>query len=163
MTVAKNLLNEKNLSVAKNVPVAMPFLDLQAALGITKHPGGYAATDELLALCQIEQAKEVLNVGCGIGVGAVYIAQRFGCHTVGVDLSEKMIAWSRQRRPSFYNTRSTTTAVPSSLCVSGRSRPSVSSTWKYRANLDLPATGKLRANASGDLRKVSRYADPSGY
>ena len=28
-----------------------------------------------------------------------------------------------------------------SLCVSGRSRPSVSSTWKYRANLDLPATG----------------------
>jgi ubiquinone/menaquinone biosynthesis C-methylase UbiE len=95
MSVAQNSLKEKKL--AKNASMAMPFLDLQAALGITKHPGGYAATNELLELCQIEQAKEVLNVGCGIGVGVFYIAQRFGCHVVGVDLSEKMIAWSRQR------------------------------------------------------------------
>jgi hypothetical protein len=35
---------------------------MQAAVGVTKHPGGYAATDELLALCHVEQAHEILNV-----------------------------------------------------------------------------------------------------
>jgi arsenite methyltransferase len=73
------------------------YLDMQAEVGITKHVGGYAATDELLALCHIENAKEVLNVGCGIGVGVAYIARKFGCRVVGVDISEKMIAWSRLR------------------------------------------------------------------
>jgi SAM-dependent methyltransferase len=70
---------------------------MQAAVGITKHAGGYAATDELLALCHVEQAREVLNVGCGIGVGSVYLAKRYGCRVMGIDLSEQMIAWSRQR------------------------------------------------------------------
>ena len=73
------------------------YLDMQAEVGITKHIGGFAATDELLSLCHIENAKEVLNVGCGIGVGVAYIARKFGCQVVGVDISEKMIAWSRLR------------------------------------------------------------------
>lgn len=75
----------------------MGFLDTQAAVGITKHPGGYAATDELLALCHIEQARQVVTAGCGIGVGSIYIARKYGCHVVGIDNSEQMIAWSPQR------------------------------------------------------------------
>lgn len=73
------------------------FLDMQAAVGVTKHAGGYSATDELLALCHIEQARSVLNVGCGIGVGSVYLAKRYGCQVVGIDLAAQMIVWSRQR------------------------------------------------------------------
>ena len=73
------------------------YLDFQAEVGITKHVGGFAATDELLSLCHIADANEVLNVGCGIGVGVAYIARKFGCHVVGVDISEKMIEWSRLR------------------------------------------------------------------
>jgi arsenite methyltransferase len=73
------------------------YLDLQAEVGITKHVGGFAATDQLLSLCHIENAKEVLNVGCGIGVGVAYIAHKFGCRVMGVDISEKMITWSRLR------------------------------------------------------------------
>ena len=75
-------------------------------------------------------------------------------HMIGGKLVHRMVTPAQAEL--LQHARSTTTAVPSSLCVSGRSRPGVSSTWKYRANLDLPATGKLRANASGDLRKVSR-------
>ncbi len=70
---------------------------MQAYVGITKHIGGREATDELLALCQIEQAHEVLLVGCGIGISCAYITKRYGCHVVGVDISEKMIEWSRKR------------------------------------------------------------------
>jgi ubiquinone/menaquinone biosynthesis C-methylase UbiE len=73
------------------------FLDMQADVGVTKHIGGFEATTELLSLCHIEGAREVLNVGCGIGVGSAYIAKKYGCHVVGVDVSEKMIDWSRRR------------------------------------------------------------------
>lgn len=77
--------------------LTVSFLDLQALVGVTKHPGGYAATDELLALCQIGATCEVLNIGCGIGVAPAYIAKKHGCRVVGVDISTKMIEWSRQR------------------------------------------------------------------
>lgn len=73
------------------------YLDFQAYVGITKHNGGFEATNELLSLCHIEDAHEVLNVGCGIGVGPAYIARKHGCRVVGVDISEKMIEWSRLR------------------------------------------------------------------
>lgn len=78
-------------------PTNTKFLDMQAEIGITKHIGGFAATDELLTLCHVEDAREVLNAGCGIGVGSIYIAKKYGCRVVGVDISEKMVAWSRQR------------------------------------------------------------------
>jgi len=70
---------------------------MQAAVGITKHNGGFEATNELLSLCHIENAQEVLDVGCGIGVGPAYIARKYGCHVGGVDISEKMIEWPRKR------------------------------------------------------------------
>ena len=62
-----------------------------------KHNGGFAATGELLSLCHIEDAQEVLNAGCGIGVASTYIARKYDCRVVGVDISEKMIEWSRRR------------------------------------------------------------------
>lgn len=73
------------------------YLDMQAYVGITKHNGGFAATNELFALCHIDEAHEVLEVGCGIGVGATYMAKKYSCHVVGIDISAQMIAWSRQR------------------------------------------------------------------
>jgi ubiquinone/menaquinone biosynthesis C-methylase UbiE len=73
------------------------YLDIQAEMGITKHPGGYAATDRLYELCHLQDAQEVLEVGCGIGVGPVYMAKRFNHRVVAVDLSEKMLSWARKR------------------------------------------------------------------
>jgi SAM-dependent methyltransferase len=73
------------------------YLDIQAAVGISKHMGGYPATDELHRLIALHQAAEVLEIGCGIGVGPVYIAQKFPCQVVAVDISERMLAWARQR------------------------------------------------------------------
>ena len=81
----------------KNAQADLKYLDMQAYVGITKHNGGFAATDELLSLCHVEQAREALNVGCGIGVGSAYVAKKFNCRVVGVDISEKMLEWSRLR------------------------------------------------------------------
>jgi arsenite methyltransferase len=73
------------------------YLDIQAVAGITKHMGGYTATDALHRLCHLEEAQKVLEVGCGIGVGPAYIVKRFGCQVMAVDISEKMLSWARQR------------------------------------------------------------------
>lgn len=73
------------------------FLDMQSAVGITKHIGGLDATRELAALCHVRDAHEVLDVGCGIGAGPAYLARTFGCRVVGADISERMIGWARQR------------------------------------------------------------------
>jgi len=81
----------------QKAPPGIKYLDMQAYVGITKHTGGREATDELLSLCHIQDAREVLNVGCGIGVSSAYIVKAYGCRVVGVDLSEKMIEWSRLR------------------------------------------------------------------
>jgi ubiquinone/menaquinone biosynthesis C-methylase UbiE len=81
----------------KSTQAGIAYLDLQAHVGITKHIGGRAATDRLLADCHVENAREVLCVGCGIGVSTAYIAKKFDCHVVGVDISDKMIEWARLR------------------------------------------------------------------
>ena len=73
------------------------YLDIQAEVGITKHMGGYEATDELYTLCHLDEAQEVLDVGCGIGVGPVYMAKQYPCRVTAVDLSEKMLSWARKR------------------------------------------------------------------
>lgn len=75
----------------------MSYIDLQAYAGVSKHLGGFEATNELLSLCHIEEAQEVLEVGCGIGVGPAHIAKTYGCHVVAVDISDKMVEWARQR------------------------------------------------------------------
>ena len=82
---------------AETAESKMTYLDLQAYAGVTKHMGGFEATNELLALCHIENVQQILDVGCGIGVGPAYIAKTYGYRVVGVDISETMIEWSRQR------------------------------------------------------------------
>lgn len=73
------------------------YLDMQAELGISKHQGGFPATRRLLELCHVERAREVLDVGCGIGAGTAYIARAYGCRVVGIDRSPRMIEWARER------------------------------------------------------------------
>jgi arsenite methyltransferase len=71
--------------------------DFQAEVGLTKHLGGVGATEELIELCHIGEGKYVLDVGCGVGVTPCFIAKRYGCRVVGVDISEGMIERSKER------------------------------------------------------------------
>ena len=85
------------MATGHDAPSSASFLDMQAQIGVTKHIGGVEATNELLSLCRIEDARDVLNVGCGIGVGSLHISKRYPCHVVGVDISPKMIGWAQRR------------------------------------------------------------------
>lgn len=79
-------------------PQSQPtYLDLQARIGITKHTGGYPATERLLALCRVREGSEVLYVGSGIGVGPVHLARTRHCRVVAADISPQMLQWTRIR------------------------------------------------------------------
>ena len=72
------------------------FFDFAAEVGLTKHLGSLGATEELIELCHIGEGKYVLDVGCGAGVTPSFIARRYGCRVVGVDISEGMIERSKE-------------------------------------------------------------------
>jgi SAM-dependent methyltransferase len=73
------------------------FLENQARIGISVHLGGLPANRRLLALCHVAGAGDVLDVGCGIGVGPVAIARLHDCRVIGVDRSPRMVDWARRR------------------------------------------------------------------
>ncbi|MHB8103803.1 MAG: class I SAM-dependent methyltransferase [Methanosarcina sp.] len=73
------------------------YLELLSHLGATRHLGGMKATKEMIELCRIEKGKLILDVGCGTGKTSCYITKKYGCSVVGVDISEKMISWSKKR------------------------------------------------------------------
>ncbi len=53
--------------------------------------GGQASMDRLAEMCHIGAGTRVLEVGCGTGGNACYLAQKFGCTVVGVDIAEQMV------------------------------------------------------------------------
>jgi ubiquinone/menaquinone biosynthesis C-methylase UbiE len=55
------------------------------------HPGGRAATEQLLKRAAITGESRVLDVGCGVGTTAITIADRFGADVTAVDLDPLML------------------------------------------------------------------------
>ncbi|MBN1935542.1 MAG: class I SAM-dependent methyltransferase [Anaerolineae bacterium] len=75
----------------------LDYFSLQAYIGTTKHMGGFATTQALIDLCGVDQNSRVLEVGCGAGATACYLAKTYGCHVVGIDLREAMVELARER------------------------------------------------------------------
>lgn len=55
------------------------------------HPGGLKLTEQLAVLADVNEKSTVLDVASGRGVSAIFLAKRFCCEVVGVDLSKSMI------------------------------------------------------------------------
>jgi SAM-dependent methyltransferase len=75
----------------------LSYFGIQSSWGVTKHLGGRKATERLVESCRITPNSRVLEIGCGVGITACYLARRVGCSLTSVDLSEEMIAWARKR------------------------------------------------------------------
>jgi ubiquinone/menaquinone biosynthesis C-methylase UbiE len=73
------------------------FVGQLAGLIPTMHVGGHDSTQELLDLVGIQTSSRVLDVGCGSGVTACFVAETYGALVSGVDLSEVMIDRARER------------------------------------------------------------------
>lgn len=55
------------------------------------HARGFPATVELADRLSIKACEHILDIGCGLGGPARYIAQRFGCKVSGVDITAPFI------------------------------------------------------------------------
>lgn len=78
-------------------PESYYYFALQSSWGLTKHMGGLKATKELTELCHVGKSSYVLEVGCGVGITACYIAKEYSCKLVAVDISEEMIRRAKER------------------------------------------------------------------
>lgn len=56
------------------------------------HIGGREATIDITERLDLGPERHVLDIGCGIGGAARYIAQRHGCRVTGVDLTPEFVA-----------------------------------------------------------------------
>jgi len=60
-------------------------------LGDSFHPGGLHLTERLGVLLKLTPDACVLDVASGTGSSAFFLAERFGCHVVGVDYSSQNV------------------------------------------------------------------------
>ncbi|NPE28880.1 class I SAM-dependent methyltransferase [Methanococcoides sp. SA1] len=76
----------------------LDYYDFMSYLGVPYfHVGGLTSTKRLAELCQINKSSKVLMVGCGTGFSACFVAERFGCSVVGVDIAEVSIRKAKER------------------------------------------------------------------
>jgi len=54
--------------------------------------GGLETTKEILDKLELKSGMKVLDVGSGCGGSAFYMAEHFGCHVTGYDLSKNMLS-----------------------------------------------------------------------
>jgi arsenite methyltransferase len=131
------------------------YLDFQAEIGITKHTGGRAATRDLLELCHVADARDVLEVGCGIGVGVANLARDHGCRVVGVDRSERMIGWATRRvREHGVDDRVELVVATATALPFGDGRFDVTYAESVLAFVDEPLAA---------MREMVRVTRPGGY
>jgi SAM-dependent methyltransferase len=55
------------------------------------HARGFAATKELADSLPIRSGDRIIDIGCGIGGPARYLADRFGCHVEGIDITAPFV------------------------------------------------------------------------
>lgn len=55
------------------------------------HVGGRQASVEFLGQLGLTPEKHILDVGCGLGGAARFVADRYGCHVSGIDLTPEYV------------------------------------------------------------------------
>lgn len=70
--------------------------------------GGRETTEKFVEMLDLKKGDHVLDVGCGIGGSAFYMAEKYNVRVTGIDLSSNMIsiAYERASELKNYDTRS---------------------------------------------------------
>jgi arsenite methyltransferase len=68
---------------------------VRSLLGDSFHPGGLELTRQLGQTLGLSSVSRVLDVACGKGVTAIFLAKEFGCEVVGIDYGEQNVATAR--------------------------------------------------------------------
>lgn len=70
---------------------------LASASGEALRPGGLVLTQRALQLVGLGKNSQVLDIACGTGTTALFVAEEYHSSVIGIDVSPKMIAASQSR------------------------------------------------------------------
>lgn len=74
------------------------YLKLLSIFGVGgAHPGGMELTKEILLTEKIDSATKVLDIGCGTGQTAAYLAETYGAKVSGIDIDPIMVEKAKKR------------------------------------------------------------------
>ena len=74
------------------------YLELLSKFGIGgAHPGGLNLTKKLFKSENINNTSKILDVGCGTGQTAAYLANKYGANVTGIDVNSTMVAKAKER------------------------------------------------------------------
>ena len=82
--IAERLIAAARASLPPGAPITTEVLAPADQL----HGRGLAATKELAEMLAPEKDEHILDIGCGIGGPARWIAAHYGCRVTGIDLTE---------------------------------------------------------------------------
>lgn len=60
------------------------------------HTRGRVSTQEVTSLADLSSSDKVLDVGCGLGGTARYLAEQFNCQVIGIDLTVEYVEVGKQ-------------------------------------------------------------------
>ena len=74
------------------------YTDMIAHLGVSSaHPGGSALTKKTFSSENIMPDMKVLDIGCGTGQTASFLAKKFHCEVIAIDVHDTMLAKAKKR------------------------------------------------------------------
>lgn len=74
------------------------YLDFLSKLGIEgAHPGGINLTKKIFNRENINRTSHILDVGCGTGQTAAYLAHKYGAKVTGIDINSSMVEKAKRR------------------------------------------------------------------
>lgn len=82
---------------SRETPKQDRYFEMLAEMDVTKHLGSLEPTMQLVHLYGLNRDSVLLDVGCGVGFTPCYLARKFGCRIVGIDLYPSMIERSMAR------------------------------------------------------------------
>ncbi|WP_231689551.1 class I SAM-dependent methyltransferase [Bacillus sp. FJAT-27245] len=78
------------------------YLDFLSKFGIGgAHPGGLNLTKEMLKGEQINETTTILDVGCGTGQTAAFLALQYGANITGMDINPIMVEKAKNRMATY--------------------------------------------------------------
>jgi ubiquinone/menaquinone biosynthesis C-methylase UbiE len=78
------------------------YLDFLSKFGVGgAHPGGIQLTKEIFKSESITPATHILDVGCGTGQTAAYLAAQYGAIVTGIDINPVMVEKAKTRMATY--------------------------------------------------------------
>ncbi|WP_084552280.1 class I SAM-dependent methyltransferase [Bacillus cihuensis] len=78
------------------------YLDFLSKFGVGgAHPGGIGLTKEILKTEEINETSRILDVGCGTGQTAAYLAEQYGAKVTGLDINPIMVEKAKSRMKKY--------------------------------------------------------------